>query len=49
MHFALLVPQLPHVDKAHAHYNQMLTVQPALHAPARVATALWNALKKLAR
>jgi len=49
MRFALLVPQLPHVDDARAHYNQMLTLEAPPAAPARIAAAFWTALKKLAR
>ncbi|WP_207004912.1 hypothetical protein [Trinickia mobilis] len=48
MQFALLVPQLPRVDEARTHYDEMLTLEPRSHASASVAAALWTALKKLA-
>jgi hypothetical protein len=48
MQFALLVSQLPRVDEARAHYNDMLTLEPRAHVSARIAAAFWSALKKLA-
>ncbi|HLX00867.1 MAG TPA: hypothetical protein VKS80_01980 [Trinickia sp.] len=47
MHFALLVSQLPHVDEARHHYNEMLTLEPRSSVSARMAAAFWSALKKL--
>ncbi|MCP3716244.1 MULTISPECIES: hypothetical protein [Paraburkholderia] len=49
MHFALLVSQLPRVEEARTHYNDMLALDSRSHASARVAAAIWTALKKLAR
>jgi hypothetical protein len=49
MHFALLVSQLPHVEEARSHYNDMLSLDGRSHASARVVAAFWTALKKLAR
>ncbi|WP_175425654.1 hypothetical protein [Trinickia violacea] len=49
MHFALLVSQLPHVDEARHHYNEMLMLEPRPNVSTRVAAAFWTALKKLAR
>ena len=48
MHFALLVSQLPHVEEARTHYNDMLTLEPRPGVSARVAAAFWTALKRLA-
>jgi hypothetical protein len=48
MNFALLVSQLPHVEEARAHYNDMLVLDVRSHASSRVAKAIWTALKKLA-
>lgn len=49
MHFALLVSQLPRVDEARPHYNEMLTLEPRSSVSARMAAAFWTAFKKLAR
>lgn len=49
MHFALLVSQLPRVEEARAHYNDMLALDARSHASARAVAAIWTALKKLAR
>lgn len=49
MRFALLVSQLPHVEEARTHYNGLLARDARSHASARVAAAIWTALKKLAR
>ncbi|MEC5408481.1 hypothetical protein VOM14_23295 [Paraburkholderia sp. MPAMCS5] len=49
MHFALLVGQLPRVEEARAHYNDMLTLGARSRASAGVFAAAWTALKKLAR
>ncbi|MDR6391476.1 hypothetical protein [Paraburkholderia phenoliruptrix] len=49
MRFALPVSQLPHVEEARTHYNGMLALDGRSHALARVAGAIWAALKKLAR
>jgi hypothetical protein len=46
MHFALLVSQLPHVEEARNHYNDMLSLQPRPHAQRTIA-ALRAALKTL--
>lgn len=32
MHFALLVSQLPHIDEARAHYDELLSLEPRRHA-----------------
>jgi len=47
MYFALLVSQLPHVDDARTHYNNMLALDARSHAPARAVAAIWTALRKL--
>ncbi|MGH8777910.1 hypothetical protein [Paraburkholderia sp.] len=31
MHFALLVSQLPHIEEARAHYNELLSLEPRRH------------------
>ena len=49
MHFALLVSQLPHVEEARTHYNDMLALDARSHASAGVVAAIWTAFKQLAR
>ncbi|SDI59057.1 hypothetical protein [Paraburkholderia phenazinium] len=46
MHFALLVSQLPHVEEARNHYNDMLSLQPR-HYAQRAVAALRAALQTL--
>lgn len=46
MQFALLVSQLPHVEEARSHYNEMLSLQPRHFAQHTVA-ALRAALRTL--
>ncbi|MEX3894258.1 hypothetical protein OKW34_002750 [Paraburkholderia youngii] len=48
MHFALLLPQLPHVEEARSHYNGMLALDARSHASARVVAAIRATLRKLA-
>ncbi|MCP3727559.1 hypothetical protein M3I53_31325 [Paraburkholderia sp. CNPSo 3272] len=49
MHFALLVSQLPRVEEARTHYNDMLSLDAGSHASTGVVAAIWTALKQLAR
>jgi hypothetical protein len=46
MQFALLVSQLPHVEEARNHYNEMLSLQPR-HYAQRTVAALRAALQIL--
>ncbi|MBR8008554.1 hypothetical protein [Burkholderia vietnamiensis] len=47
MHFALLVSQLPRVEEARTHYNDMLALDGRSHVSARVVAAVRALLKKL--
>ncbi|MCP3711438.1 hypothetical protein M3I54_31515 [Paraburkholderia sp. CNPSo 3274] len=48
MHFALLVSQLPRVEDARRHYNDMLALDGRSYLSARVVAAVRAALRKLA-
>lgn len=39
MHFALLVSQLPHIDEARAHYDELLSLEPRCHVTTTQDTA----------
>jgi hypothetical protein len=44
MNFALLLSDLPHVQESRAHYDALLTLEPARRS---ALAALWHRLKTL--